>query len=199
MKFPNLKESHFLESLWWGLDYLAGENKKIEDRVRDRLQVSPGKQVVGLVFSEFGGGREHTIVLNYFIWYSNSLIPFLKVFSKAYPTAEDWTQFFPGVRKWRNKVSAHTAYTDPKSDDNIYSRDVSIMMTPDWEDDCFAVGRLMVGGTAGCSHHDWAWSLTKVHTELIAYVARNKSEANQAPEPTPTTVTPPAGQEARQP
>jgi len=27
----------------------------------------------------------------------------------------------------------------------------------------------------------------------------NKTEANQAPEPTPTTVTPPAGQEARQP
>jgi hypothetical protein len=35
---------------------------------------------------------------------------------------------------------------------------------------------------------------------LAEVIARNsKTEPNQAPEPTPTTVTPPAGQEARQP
>ena len=33
----------------------------------------------------------------------------------------------------------------------------------------------------------------------LALICRKKTEANQAPEPTPTTVTPPAGQEARQP
>jgi hypothetical protein len=174
MQFPNLKETHFLESLWWGLEHLAGENKKIEDRMRGRLQIGPGKQVVGLVFSEFGGGPEHTVALNYFVWYSNSLIPFLKIFGRAYSPREDWRAIFPGVLKWRNKVSAHTAYTDPRSDDNIYSQDVSIMMTPDWEDDCFIVGRWMIGGPAGYSHHDWAWSLTKTHAELVAYVTRNK-------------------------
>src|SRR5262249_35326451 len=171
MQFPNLKESHFLESIWWGLDHHAKENKKIEDRVRSRLQLGPEKQVVGLVFSEFGGGPEHTVVLNYFIWYANSLIPFLKIFSKAYPSAMDWRPLFPGVLKWRNKVSAHTAYTDPKDDDNIYSQEISIMMTPDWEDDCFVVGRSMIGGPVGYSHHDWAWSLTKVHAALVDYVA----------------------------
>ena len=93
MQFPNLKETHFLESLWWGLEHLAGENKKIEDRVRVRLQIGPGRQVVGLVFSEFGGGPEHTVVLNYFVWYSNSLIPFLKIFSKAYSPKEDEGDF----------------------------------------------------------------------------------------------------------
>jgi hypothetical protein len=36
---------------------------------------------------------------------------------------------------------AQTAYTDPRNDDNTYSQEMSIMMTPDWEDDCFVVGR----------------------------------------------------------
>jgi hypothetical protein len=47
-------------------------------------------------------------------------------------------------------------------------------IAPDWEDGCFIVGRWMVGGPAGYAHHDWAWSLTKTHAELIAYVTRNK-------------------------
>ena len=50
MQFPNLKETHFLESLWWGLEYLAGENKKIEDRVRGRLQLGPEKRSSGWYF-----------------------------------------------------------------------------------------------------------------------------------------------------
>jgi hypothetical protein len=175
MRFPNLKETHFLESLWWGLEDLAEENHKIEDRVRARsLQIDPDGNVVGLVFSEFGGGPEHTVVLNYFVWYSNSLVPFLKIFSKAYSPAEDWKSVFPRVLKWRHKVSAHTAYPDPKSDDNTYSQELSIMMTPDWEDDCFVVGRWIIAAAAGHSHHDWAWSLTKTHGELVAYVTRNK-------------------------
>src|SRR6266480_634062 len=169
LHFPNLKETHFLESLWWGLDHLAGENRKIEDRVRGRLQRGPGGKVVGMVFSRFGDGPEHTVVLNYFVWYSNSLIPFLKIFSKAYSPAEDWKRIFAGVLKWRNKVSAHTAYTDPQSDDNVYSRDISIMMTPDWEDDCFVIGRWIIGDRSGLSHQDWAWSLTKTHRALVAY------------------------------
>lgn len=173
VRFPNLKESHFLESLWWGLDHLAKENANIESRVRKRLQLDPAGHVVGLAFSEFGGGPEHTVVLNYFVWYANSLLSFLKIFAKAYPSAEDWRPLFPEVHKWRNKVSAHTAYTDPRSDDNIYSQEVSILMTPDWEDDCFVVGRWITAGATGHSHPDWNWSLTKVHAELIAYIGRN--------------------------
>ena len=39
-------------------------------------------------------------------------------------------------------------------------------------------------------------------TPVASYIAKRmkkETEPNQAPEPTPTTVTPPAGQEARQP
>jgi len=174
MQFPNLKESHFLESLWWGLDFLASENKKIEDRVRERLQIGHGGEVVGLVFSQFRGSPEHTMALNYFVWYANSLVPFLMLFSKAYSPSEDWKSAFSCVLKWRNKVSAHPAFAAPRDDDNIYSQDESIMMTPDWEDDCFVIGRWIVSGPSGYSHPDWAWSLAKTHRDLVAYVGRNK-------------------------
>ena len=71
-------------------------------------------------------------------------------------------------------MAAHPAYTDPMPDDNVYSQDMSIMMTLDWEDGSFVVGRWIIGGPGGVSHHDWAWSLTKTHEKLVAYVGRNR-------------------------
>jgi hypothetical protein len=174
MRFPDLKETYFLESLWWGLEYLARENRKIEDHVRGSLQNNLAGDVAAVAFSQFGSEPDDTVVLNYFVWYSNSLITFLKLFKKAYPLAEDWKPFFPGVLKWRHKVAAHTAYTDPRGD-NACSQEMSIMMTPNWENDSFIVGRVKIVGAARSSHDDWAWSLTEVHRTLVAFLERNQN------------------------
>ena len=45
----------------------------------------------------------------------------------------------------------------------------------------------------------YLWILTYLPEITKAETATGKKEPNQAPEPTPTSVTPPAGQEARQP
>ena len=41
--------------------------------------------------------------------------------------------------------------------------------------------------------------VTQIDKQTISGFLKGKKSANQAPEPTPTAVTPPAGQEARQP
>ena len=99
-----------------------------------------------------------------------------KTLGKAYSVQEDYAQTFPNVSKWRNKVAAHLAYTDPRGD-NQPSQDMSLMMCSEFEADAYWVGRLVIGKWQGQSHEasydDWHWSLTKTHSDLLAFVARN--------------------------
>ena len=60
-------------------------------------------------------------------------------------------------------------------------------------EDIWAVG----GPVVWHAIENWMMSLNRIRTESSK--AANERMPNQAPEPTPTTVTPPAGQEARQP
>jgi hypothetical protein len=174
MKFPDKKESYTLESLFWGLSHLASLTQAIEAETKAALY--PPRESVSLAVMEMGGGSHNNELYNYFTWYANSLIPFLKLFEKAYNVREDYKLAFPKVLKWRHKVAAHLAYTDPKGD-NIPSQDMSLMMCPEFELDAYWVGRLVIGRWAGqtpeSSYNDWDWSLTKTHSDLLAFVARN--------------------------
>lgn len=75
------------------------------------------------------------------------------------------------VFKWRHKVFAHFAITNPRKDDNIATLDVSVMSPPGFDDGRFKVGlfsltktdstKSTVQSTLPC------WSLTQVHEDLV--------------------------------
>ena len=170
MKFKDCKERYFLECLWNGLQYLRDLIVNLETKQKEKLQVDQKGRVVALHFQMSESMPEHHMVINYFIWYTNSLLSFLKLFAKAYNPKRNWRKEFSNELKWRNKVAGHTAYTDPRKDDNQYSQDMSIMMSPEWRNGTYEVGSLCVGDQGSYSHFDWDWSLNETHNKLETYL-----------------------------
>ena len=64
-----------------------------------------------------------------------------------------------------------------------------------------AYAHLLAGREEAAIHvFEHAYGITTEHAKAIVdWLRQKKKSPNQAPEPTPTAVTPPAGQEARQP
>src|SRR5881392_3018857 len=97
---PNQKsESYSLNVHFNGLShlylYVKGEERK-------RLEEQPNM----MFFTPFGDRGD--IILNHFIWYSNSLLPLIDLFSHAYELPRNkLRREFAAVEKWRNKVGAH--------------------------------------------------------------------------------------------
>jgi len=170
MIFKECKEKYFLECLWNGLQHLKDQIIDLEAKQKEQLKVDQNGQVVCLVFQMFESMPEHHMILNYFIWYANSLVSFLKLFNKVYEPKKDWRKEFSNELKWRNKVAAHTAYTDPKEEDNQYSQDMSIMMSPGWQNDAYVMGNWCIGDQGSFSHYDWNWSLNETHNKLETYL-----------------------------
>lgn len=170
MKFKDCKEKYFLECLWNGLQHLRDLIVVLETKQKEKLQVGQKGQVVALHFEVSESMHEHHMILNSFIWYANSLVPFLKLFNKTYKPKRDWRKVFSNELKWRNKVAAHTAYTDSKNEDNKYSQNMSIMMSPGWRNDTYIVGNWCVGDQGNFSHFDWHWSLNATHNKLESYL-----------------------------
>nr|WP_298659493.1 hypothetical protein [uncultured Flavobacterium sp.] len=74
------------------------------------------------------------------------------------------------VLKWRNKVSAHFALTDPRRDDNISTMEASIIYPVSFEIDRFKTGVWVLSKGNGNSNHTSEipiWSLTQVF-EILA-------------------------------
>jgi|SRR3989338_8373524 len=171
MVFKNCKEKYYLECLWNGLEYIYKQIQLIEEDQRKKLCKTRSGEVHSLLFNDINQMPEHHMIINYFIWYACSLIVFLKLFKKSYALSKDWQKEFSSEIKWRNKVAAHTAYTDPNENDNKYSQEISIHMSPGWRDDSFIVGGDIIGDVDGISYTDWSWSITKTHEKLKDFVA----------------------------
>lgn len=74
------------------------------------------------------------------------------------------------VLKWRNKVSAHFALTDPRKDDNIATLEASIIYPVGFEDDRFRTGTMIFSKGDSTVSHDSEiprWALTEIFEELI--------------------------------
>lgn len=176
MNFKDCDEKYYLESLWSGLEYIHGQIGQLQQCQRRKLCRTPSGTVHALVFQELSGIPEHHMIMNYFVWYACSLIVFLKLFDRAYSPGQDWLKEFSSEKKWRDKVAAHTAYTDSRKDDNEYTKQISIFMTPGWKDDRFVVGCDIIGGPVvdgkfRTSPHDWSWSITQAHEKLKKHIA----------------------------
>jgi hypothetical protein len=73
------------------------------------------------------------------------------------------------VLKWRNKVSAHFALTDPRKEDNIATMESSILSPVSFDFDRFRTHSMVI--TRGDAQHDFepsipCWSLTEVFEKV---------------------------------
>lgn len=74
------------------------------------------------------------------------------------------------VLKWRNKVSAHFALTDPRKDDNISTLEASIIYPVVFTIDRFKTGIIMFSEFDGVINRNSeipSWSLTEIFEVLI--------------------------------
>lgn len=170
MNFKNCTEKYYLECLWNGLEHIFKQMQILEGCQREKLCKTRHGTVYSLLFNDVNNMPEHHMVINYFVWYACSLISFLNLFKKSDSSKNDWENEFKSEKKWRDKVAAHTAYVDPHKNDNQYSQDMSIFMSPGWRDDSYIVGGDIIGGAGGISHTDWSWSITKTHKKLKNYM-----------------------------
>lgn len=109
-------------------------------------------------------------------WYATTLCNHGRLVAKL-ANASDHRAYMrgvaPSVVKYRDKVAAHFAFTDPRSD-NEADQERSLLPDADWTND----GRYEVGGGKWAIHavgnpvveseHDYQWSLTKQHETMAA-------------------------------
>lgn len=71
------------------------------------------------------------------------------------------------VLKWRNKVAAHYALTDPRPDDNISTLEASIIYPVSFDDGRFRTGMWIYSKGEGLDSEIPSWSLTEIF-ELLS-------------------------------
>lgn len=92
---------------------------------------------------------------------------------KIKEACDDYVKALPEIQevlKWRNKVSAHFALTDPRKDDNIATLEASIIFPVGFETDRFRTGTMILSkGDSSVSHESEIprWSLTEIFEQLI--------------------------------
>ena len=72
----------------------------------------------------------------------------------------------PEVQRWRNKVSAHPAITDPRSKDNVATLAASVMWPISYKRPYLKVRALILGHHSGDMSQLPEWSVTQVFEEL---------------------------------
>jgi hypothetical protein len=180
---PDKQAAYFLDVLWSGLERLFREVKAFEDEELAKLQDETkalGGEYKGVSSSSFGSDPNDAIITNDFVWYASAAACFLRLVDHSFKLAGSYQAAFPAMLKWRDKVSAHTAFSKPilkhknqAKVDSPESRDVSIMMHPQWEIDHYCVGGFVIGGPTSSSHPDWKWSLTRIHPQIETFVKSN--------------------------
>jgi hypothetical protein len=164
----------FLDTVWQGLEHLGQQVERVE-----RERAKPDKN---FAYVDFGSSPGDAMVCNYFLWYASALCNFIGVFKKAFSPAEDLEGEFANVILWRNKVSAHTSWVWPRKEDNAATRDMSIVLFPEFNlqgDGHFEVGGVRVGPptdgvslTDDASSADWRWGLVRTHERLKEIVSK---------------------------
>lgn len=72
----------------------------------------------------------------------------------------------PELVKWRNKISAHPAATDPRKEDNVATIEYSLMSLVTYFKPYFCVGHLNYGKKGSTSDLPY-WALTELYEKLI--------------------------------
>ena len=112
------------------------------------------------------------IILNHFIWYSNSFVPLIDLFSRAYSPGENLRHEFRSVKKWRDKVSAHFSLVKPVREDSAVVQNASVNQFITWSISSpgrFSVGREVFShvDTEDSTPDDWGWEITEVHERVV--------------------------------
>ena len=97
-------ESYTLNVHFNGLSYLYAFVRAEEEKMLTKSNLG--------FFAPFNDPGE--VILNHFIWYSNSFVPFIDLFSRAFALEKKLWREFDAVRKWRNKVAAHFSLVYPR-------------------------------------------------------------------------------------
>ena len=174
-------ESNLLNTLATGLDFLNRQVANLEGEARDRLNANDD-----LVVS-FGNdprlkGIPRRLISCTFRWYSVTACDYVRIIGwlvnggNTKKASDYLDSVIPQVRIWRNKVGAHSAFTDPKGDDTPANLFVSsIPWDIGFVDDAFVAGSITVslgsddGGST--SRQDMEWSLTRIHRQLACRYA----------------------------
>lgn len=181
---PNQKpESYALNIHFNGLSHLYA-SVKAEERKMHTKHPNPG------FFAPLSDPGD--IILNHFIWYSSSFLPFIDLFSRAYSPGENLRHEFRSVKNWRNKVGAHFSLVNPGSKPPLTCPACGVLIKPErkgdsasvqaasvnqyltWNNGHFSVGReVMISVDTGESTpDDWGWEVTEVHERLLPILKR---------------------------
>jgi hypothetical protein len=183
---PNQKpESYSLNVQFNGLSHLYSFVKNEEEKM--------SKEHPSMVhFTDFGSSDRCDIILNHFIWYSNSFLPFIDLFSRAYTPQEKLRHEFRAVKIWRNKVAGHFSLVKPggrrpfncpacgtlikaeQEDDSKMVQTASVNQFVTWSDGRFSVGREVISNvdTGDSTPDNWGWELTEVHEGVLEILKR---------------------------
>ena len=167
-------ELNSLRYLAEGLEFLNIQIKRIEDKVVEQL---PCNQVH--LFYGNAPGFEWIplgLVACAFHWYAVSACNYARMVGwmanggDSKEASKYVREVLPAVHRWRNKVAAHFARTDPREDDTPADLAMSVMFPVGFEDDAFYANPLTVGirvsGQTTTSRGDMRWSLTRTHSDL---------------------------------
>jgi len=163
--FPyNIKpESDALNVFFDGLDHLYSDVKASE---QERIEKDPNS--IRMMMCSFGSDDPKHLILNHFVWYANSLWPFMLLFERAYKADGVLRTNFAPVVKWRHKVAAHPSLAWARKDSK-YVQGASVNQFIAWDFGRYSVGREVVSNpdTGESTPGDWGWELTEVHERLV--------------------------------
>ncbi len=169
---PNEKpESYALNVSFNGLSHLYSFMKREEEKtLKDDPSLAQG------FASDFGSNDHGDVILNHFVWYSTTFLPFIDLFSHAYGLPqEDLRGEFRAVKVWRNKVAAHFSWV--KADgDSVALRQASVNQFITFDCGRFSVGREVFGNpkTGDFTPRGWGWELTEVHERILELLKKYK-------------------------
>jgi hypothetical protein len=167
---PNKKpEGYALNVHFNGLSHLYSFVKGEEE-----MKLKEDPTLAQALFVDFGSSDRGDIILNHFIWYSNSFLPFIDLFTRAYkPQEDDLRREFRAVKTWRHKVAAHFSLVKPNSDSAMVQT-ASVNQFVTWSNGRFSVGREVYSNadTGDSTPDNWGWELTEVHERVLAILKR---------------------------
>lgn len=164
-----------LRRIWEGLDFLARSVTSVETEARGRFDSSGFTLAYGNT-TELRG-LPISLLASFFDWYSVSATKYVRLVAYlAWRTAaaerlrDEYVKRVLGdVFSWRNKSGAHVILVEPRSDDSVADRAMSVLSPLGFDGGYLETQPLMLSlGThdGSIANRRISWSLTRVHTSL---------------------------------
>lgn len=185
-------EFNALMQLKVGMIALYNNVRPVEAQI---LQKTQGKRVFFFGESSLVPSEIDRLLPCFFHWFGNSLCNYARLTGyivareqgyvtdadlqleperkKIKEACDNYVKTLPEIQevlKWRNKVSAHFALTDPRKDDNIATLEASIIFPVGFEIDRFRTGTMILSKGDNTVNHESEiprWSLTEIFEQLI--------------------------------